>query len=121
MSAYVPRPGSKVEQAANELKQGPKSVDELARFLSVKRSNVAVLLRPACRHAYLCQYTDAHGIAHWALSHGAAEAANDCDSPRRALPGWPQVRNIIDHAPPSDEARRYADPFGRTKGWTAHA
>jgi hypothetical protein len=31
------------------------------------------------------------------------------------------VRNIVTHAPPSDEARLYADPFGRTKRWQAQA
>jgi hypothetical protein len=119
MNDYFPRPGSKVELAANELKQGPKSADELALCLKVKKSNVAVLLRPACRHGYLQQFDDEHGVQHWGLARGAAN--DEHRGSRRVLDGWPQVRSIVTHAPPSDEARRYADPFGRTRRWQAQA
>jgi hypothetical protein len=119
MNAYAPRPGSKVELAVGELKHGSQSVDALARLLSVKKSNVAVLLRPACRHGFLLQFNDEHGVPHWALARNAA--SGDTEGPSRVLPGWPQVRNIVTHAPPSDEARLYADPFGRTKRWQAQA
>jgi hypothetical protein len=119
MNAYAPRPGSKVELAVNELKHGPRSVEALARVLSVKKSNVAVLLRPACRHGYLLQFNDEQGVPHWVLARNPASA--DTDGPSRVLPGWPQVRSIVTHAPPSDEARRYADPFGRTRRWQAQA
>jgi hypothetical protein len=117
MSAYVPRPDSKVELAAKLLKPGPKSVDELALALSVKRSNVAVLLLPACRHGYLLQFNDEHGVSHFVRARAAASVDVVHEGRSRMLPGWPQVRNIVTHAPPSDEARRFADPFGRIKAW----
>jgi hypothetical protein len=120
MSNYFPRAGSKVELAATELKQGPRSVETLARLLSVKKSNVAVLLRPACRHGYLRQFHDEHGVRHWALARSASVDQVDQDGPSRLLPGWPQVRRVVNHAPPSHEAHRFADPFRRTKGWHAH-
>jgi hypothetical protein len=115
MSAYVPRSGSKVELAVNFLKHGPKSAEQLALALEVKRSNVSVLLNPACRHGFLVQFRDDAGVAHWGLARGAADGEGQGRS--RTLAEWPLVRNIVTHAPPSEEARRYADPFGRTKGW----
>jgi hypothetical protein len=119
MSAYFPRSGSKVEMAAIELKHGPKSVDILARVLSVKRSNVAVLLKPACSHGYMLQFHDEHGVPHWVLSRNAASGDSEQEGRNRNLAGWPQVRNVVNHAPPSEEARLFADPFGRTKRFQA--
>lgn len=117
-ATYTPRPGSKVEAAAQALRDGPMTAKDLAEAIGSEIKNLHAMLSASIEHGVIVRVKDQTGLPHYALGGTVLDERFD------AYAGHLGVRALVrsvksPSVSASPEALAAANPF-RSRVAVAH-